>query len=518
MDLATAPATASGRGQASVRKASGWRSRIASASSAPLREIAEVERQIMSAPTVDRGGEDMDIVRIGKPQPRLGIGAHRDLRPGPARAQERDLAPRDASCPAPSLAAARAHSSRIRPDHSGAKGARRAASPAGSRAAPWDRARRRRAGPSSVEPEGQRLEIAALGQLRQLRMVGPGKARVQRICPRRPARPMPRARRCGTARDRPRASRSRARGSRPAPPAPPQAAPPLIGAQPRLQRLFRRREGGRVADHEAEARALGGQRLHRREGVAALGREAVRHARRLGPLGAAPAPGRSCRRPARSRPPPPARPARSRPHGEDVEHPPPRAEPRRRRRGSAAGRRRAPSSARPGGRPCRWRRSSAPGPAPDSVPRSTRVSSSSPSSDRARPPAFLTTVDTPGDVDQRRHQRVEMRLGPGGVGLDHRRVAEAVDDDARQAVGLGMDEPVEGRSKSRSRSASAGDQARRNQPRRSPPPGSVEHPRDDLRGGLTPTSPIGRRSASSSTASVPGASARVRRSVTSSLA
>ncbi len=47
-------------------------------------------------------------------------------------------------------------------------------------------------------------------------------------------------------------------------------------------------------------------------------------------------------------------------------------------------------------------------------------------------------------LGQRRGQRRQMRLGPGRVGLDHRGVPEPVDHDAGQAIGLGMDQPVEG--------------------------------------------------------------------------
>ena len=46
---------------------------------------------------------------------------------------------------------------------------------------------------------------------------------------------------------------------------------PLVGAQAGLQRWLRRREGGRVADHQVEARALAGQSFERVEGVALAG-------------------------------------------------------------------------------------------------------------------------------------------------------------------------------------------------------------------------------------------------------
>jgi len=38
-----------------------------------------------------------------------------------------------------------------------------------------------------------------------------------------------------------------------------------------------------------------------------------------------------------------------------------------------------------------------------------------------------------------------MRLGPSGIGLNHCRIAKAVDDDTGQAIGLGMDQSVKGR-------------------------------------------------------------------------
>ena len=38
-----------------------------------------------------------------------------------------------------------------------------------------------------------------------------------------------------------------------------------------------------------------------------------------------------------------------------------------------------------------------------------------------------------------------MRLGPGGIGLDHGDIAKAVDHHTGQAVSLGMDKAVEGR-------------------------------------------------------------------------
>ena len=85
------------------------------------------------------------------------------------------------------------------------------------------------------------------------------------------------------------------------------------------------------------------------------------------------------------------------------------------------------------------------GTGPESCARNTTVSSASPSSPRDRPVPFLTIVVTPVTATKCCGKAVKMRLGPGGVGLDHGRIAEAVDDDAGQAIGLGMDEPVEGR-------------------------------------------------------------------------
>ncbi len=79
------------------------------------------------------------------------------------------------------------------------------------------------------------------------------------------------------------------------------------------------------------------------------------------------------------------------------------------------------------------------------APSSTTVSSGSPSSPRDRPVPFLTTVVTPVTATSAATSAVQMRLGPGGIGLDHGHIAEAVDDDAGQAIGLGMDQPVEGR-------------------------------------------------------------------------
>ena len=42
------------------------------------------------------------------------------------------------------------------------------------------------------------------------------------------------------------------------------------------------------------------------------------------------------------------------------------------------------------------------------------------------------------------HQRCQQRIGPSGVGLDHAGIAKTVNDDARQAIGLGVDQTVIG--------------------------------------------------------------------------
>ncbi len=51
----------------------------------------------------------------------------------------------------------------------------------------------------------------------------------------------------------------------------------------------------------------------------------------------------------------------------------------------------------------------------------------------------------PGFGQERLDQIVKQHLGPGGVGLDHKRIAEPVDHHTGQAVSLGMDQAVERR-------------------------------------------------------------------------
>jgi hypothetical protein len=67
----------------------------------PFREVARVEGQEHVRPTVDGGGQDMDVVGIGEPQTRLGPRLGDDLGPGPAGAEQRDLAPRHGLLPCP---------------------------------------------------------------------------------------------------------------------------------------------------------------------------------------------------------------------------------------------------------------------------------------------------------------------------------------------------------------------------------------------------------------------------------
>ena len=88
----------------------------------------------------------------------------------------------------------------------------------------------------------------------------------------------------------------------------------------------------------------------------------------------------------------------------------------------------------------------------------------------------------PGHRDQYGGQIVDQRLGPGGVRLHHRDIAETVDDDARQAVSLGMDKAVEGPvEQPRAQIKRSG------KPRRQPVAVdhrlgvAIQHPRDDLR-------------------------------------
>ena len=71
--------------------------------------------------------------------------------------------------------------------------------------------------------------------------------------------------------------------------------------------------------------------------------------------------------------------------------------------------------------------------------------SSSPSSRRAREVALTTRLRAPVTSSRACGQRLQQALGPGGVGLQHQGVAEAVGDDAGQAVALGVDQAVEGR-------------------------------------------------------------------------
>ena len=91
----------------------------------------------------------------------------------------------------------------------------------------------------------------------------------------------------------------------------------------------------------------------------------------------------------------------------------------------------------------------------------------------------------PGDAHQRLDQRRQPHLGPGGVRLHHRHVAEPVDDHPRQPVGLGVRQPVEGRVEQR--------RPQRQRPRDPPrePAGvdrrrrvRVEQPQRDLGAGI----------------------------------
>ena len=101
---------------------------------------------------------------------------------------------------------------------------------------------------------------------------------------------------------------------------------------------------------------------------------------------------------------------------------------------------------------------------------------------RARAPrAVFDNGGHARDGLDRRRQGVDPRLGPCGVGLNHHRVAKAVDDHTGQAVGLGMDQTVERRIKQgfaqRQRGLQAGFEPRLIDRRGHI---AVQHPTDDL--------------------------------------
>ena len=139
--------------------------------------------------------------------------------------------------------------------------------PVRSPGAPSDRARRRRPEPSCPEPEGQRLEVSAFGKLRVLRVIRSRKPGSQKL--RRPpcAPDAPDAGRAelgqiggvtaGAQRQRA-ALLDQRRG---------QSRDLFIGAEPRIQRLFRGCESRRVADHGSETPPLVVERLKRVESV-----------------------------------------------------------------------------------------------------------------------------------------------------------------------------------------------------------------------------------------------------------
>ena len=503
------PARSTPSARSSVRNPSGSRSRMPCRASVRVGKSARFSVISTSAPPAIAAASTCRSSGIRQRQPRHQVLVDRHLRLRPGRAQQRDLAPRHR------LGALRQPPRRPRPFLEDARRPDRREA-ARRRRAEQHLAHHRREQHAGVErhPHAPSRRNSALryGGLRQRRDAPDGPA------PRRP----------------------RAGSAPPAPPAPPRAgsprgsAPrsaawlheqstrkpsgstsaaaeprhPLVGAEPRLERRLVRREGRRVADHDAEAPPLGGERRHRVEGVGPPQPRAARR-RRPPPRPAPPsssAARRAVDRERRASPPPPAPPARSRRRGRRRRARSARAPAAPRRHGSAAGRRRARSSAPRRGRRNRSRRSSAPRPARRARPASTAEASSSPSSARARPPAFFTTVATPVTAMQRLDQRRQPHLGPGRVRLHHRRVAEPVDHHAGQPVRLGVDQPVEGRVEERL--------AQRQRPAPAAPrtsrasisaAGSGSSSRTAIfEPGLNAALPSGRRSASCSSTTVPG--------------
>ncbi len=221
-----------------------------------------------------------------------------------------------------------------------------------------------------------------------------------------------------------------------------EARQPLIGAEPVLERGFRRGEGRRVADDEVEARALLSEGCERLERVGLLEREPCAHphaGRRR--LGEGEGRGRAVDRRRRGRARREGGEGEAAHMGEDVEHPGLPSQP------GGDGVVRPLVVIEPGLLPAEKIREIH---GAGHRHRDRRVDRAVDDLEPLVEPLELARAGGGVDHDPRdtveparRGQDLgEEPLGPGGVGLQNKGVAIAVDHQARQRVAFGMDQPV----------------------------------------------------------------------------
>ena len=294
-----------------------------------------------------------------------------------------------------------------------------------------------------------------------------------------------------------------------------------IAAQRRRHLLARFGEGRRVGDHKVEALAgLGEPGGFAEDFGAAKGARCRRRRSAPPPRPPAPAPARSgrCRRLRWRRRAPPA-PRTRRCSNKDREPAPP-APGRRQSADYRAGRKTSRSFARRADRSENRRRFRGPAPARRGRPGATRASGGSPSCARAG----LSLRSTIACGRNSRGQSVEhQRLEPGdagGVRLHDQNRAETVDDQTRQPVGLGMDEPVIGLiEQALAQPQGPFEPAQQKSAGRSAAPASRSRRRPASRQcGLNIATPSGLSSARRRVTSAPGVSARAASSIRTSFA